>query len=241
MNTFSKHYCASHVWRLLIPCISLSMILGTVTELRSETITNAAATETPISQTLPPPPSTPPPNHTRSGGSLGDTDACDAGEPLVALVPVNNPVLTTTDDPTILLYVPDEAESIAVGEFSVLVGVDEMTRLYHGQFTLPPTPGIVSLSLPPRPDYALAEGVPYHWYVKLHCHNQTILTVDAWIQQSTAPEQPPWYDTLAEMADRLQQNPTDPQLRQQWQALLATIDADHLAEAPLLGAVTWLP
>lgn len=206
-----------------------------------------------ISQVLPPPPSTPPPNQTRSGGSLsGGENSCQrSDQPIRALVPVENPVFTASAHPTILLYVPQAAAEIAFGEFSVLVGLDETERLYQTRFTLPNTPGIVSISLPESPDYALETAVPYHWYVKLYCQGNTTsvadLEVNAWIQRSaTLPAQnlpdtnispQLWYDTLAETADRLQTAPQTPELLNQWRNLLESIAAGDLAAEPIVGAV----
>lgn len=201
---------------------------------------------------LPAPPTTPPPNRTRSGGSLNATAICgDVTEPLIALIPVENPVLTQSPHPTVLLYVPYAASEVRLGEFSVLVGLDELTRLYHTRFTLPETPGIVSISLPDQPNYALTEGELYHWYVKLYCADNVDATadleVDGWVQRvadpvAVEPETPlalptAWYDTLATVRDRLQANPNDAALQQQWRSLLTLIELEDLADAPYGGEV----
>lgn len=203
------------------------------------------------SKQLPPaPPSTPPPNRTRSGGSLGGETACVAGDQnLIALVPVQNPVVTTVDHPTFLFYVPYGANQVQYGEFSLLVGPDEMTRLYQTRFTLPDQPGVVSLSLPNSPDYALQENTSYHWYFKLYCNGSTTadVQVDGWVQRVAAtPDRQRqievaspavWYDSLATIAAGLLAEPNNNLLRAQWRILLEHIDSGSLTQAPLVGAV----
>ena len=211
-------------------------------------------------RTLPPPPSTPPPNGTRSGGSLGSSSTCvnpaQTGvqpntpthvQTLVALVPIENPVLTTSTHPTFLFYVPYGSKQVGSGEFSILVGSDETTRLYRTRFTLPETPGIVSISLPA--ETAIAKDVFYHWYFKLYCQENTSsksdLEVNGWIKRvdpigTAAPSTAmpiAWYDTIADLADRLRTSPQDIALKNRWRALLTMIHAEDLAEKSIVGAV----
>ncbi|MEM9908807.1 MAG: DUF928 domain-containing protein [Cyanobacteria bacterium P01_D01_bin.44] len=201
----------------------------------------------------PPPPSAPPPNGTRPGGGLEPEDsACSAlNEDLQALIPVENPVLTATAYPTILFYVPFGAEEVEYGEFSLLQWPAEDERLYQTRFRLPESPGIVSVTLPNMPTHALAEGQIYRWYFQLYCAGgagiQPDLTLHGAIQrvaltprraqqvQSGAPDI--WYDTLAQVAEALQTSPQDTQLRNQWQSLLALIEAEAVEDAAFVGPV----
>ncbi len=205
----------------------------------------------------PPPPSTPPPNSTRSGGSLGASSTCvnsaqtdvqTDSQTLIALVPIENPVLTTSAHPTFLFYVPYGSKQVKFGEFSVLTGSAETTRLYRTRFTLPETPGIVSISLPSNSE-AIAKDVFYHWYFKLYCQENTSsradLEVNGWVKrvepiaaQSDQTAMPVvWYDTIADLADRLRTSPQDSALKNRWRALLTLIRAEDLAEKPFVGSV----
>ena len=205
-----------------------------------------------LGQQLPPPPSTPPINTTRSGGALSASNACSSNnEPVIALVPVKNPVLTTSKYPTFLFYIPYGSKDVSFGEFSVLTWPNEVTRLYRTRFTLPETPGIVSISLPVLPKYALAESVSYHWYFKLYCKGSTSsstdIKVDGWVQRvkmnaareraisASSPEI--WYDALARLGDRLRTSPQDGELRNRWCNLLETIGSEDLAKETLVGPV----
>lgn len=82
-----------------------------------------------------------------------------------------NPVLTTTNHPTILFYILFGAGQVQFGEFSLLPRTQEQQRIYSVRFTLPKTPGIVSVTLPSRPEYALKQGESYHWYFQLYCRD----------------------------------------------------------------------
>ncbi|MBW4662275.1 MAG: DUF928 domain-containing protein [Drouetiella hepatica Uher 2000/2452] len=208
-----------------------------------------------ISQ-LPPPPWTPPPNRTRAGGSLSDAKACTSStENLLAIVPTENPVVTTLAHPTVLFYVPYGASDVQSGEFSVLVGPNEMTRLYRARFKLPSSPGIVSVKLPETADTALTLGKSYHWYFKLYCTGNTTskadLQVDGWIQrveatperdrqiQAGTPEV--WYDALAKLADHISAMPQNAQLRERWRSLLTIAGAADAVQKPIVGEVVTEP
>lgn len=210
-------------------------------------------TSTVLSQIPPPPPRTPPPNQRKPGGGLdpANPECKSTSKPLTALVPVKNPVLTTSAHPTFLFYVPHTSDDIRQGEFSLLTWPDEKTRIYKIRFTLPQTPGIVSITLPPVPDYALEAGKSYHWYFQLYCQTNTSsqpdLDVNGWVQRVTpTPEQnlqinpasDIWYDVSAHLADRLRASPQDATLRNQWVNLLQLIDSEDLAQEPFVGPVT---
>jgi Domain of Unknown Function (DUF928) len=201
-----------------------------------------------LKQLPPAPPSTPPPNRTRSGGSLSEQAMCGTGtQSLRALVPVENPVLTTETHPTFWFYVPYGSNQVQQGDFSVLVGLDEMRRLYRTRFTLPAQPGIVSIRLPDLPQYALEEKTFYHWYFKLTCQNNATEQVDGWVQRvAVTPERQQqiqaastavWYDALTLTAEQLAVDPSSAAAQTQWQTLLNAIGAEDLAEQPIIGTV----
>ena len=201
----------------------------------------------------PPPPNAPPPNGTRPGGGLEpENPACSAlNDDLHALIPIENPVLTATAYPTILFYVPFGAEEVEHGEFSLLLWPAEETRLYRTRFQLPESPGVVSVTIPEIPTNALAEGQIYRWYFQLYCTGgdgtQPDLTLHGAIQRvASTPERSQqiqmgspdiWYDALAYVANSLQTSPQDNQLRNQWQDLLALIEAETVKDAAFVGPV----
>jgi hypothetical protein len=207
-----------------------------------------------LSQAPPKPPHTPLPDNQRTpGGGLNPSNpSCKTtSKPLTALIPVKNPVLTTREHPTFLFYVPYTSDDVRVGEFSLVVGLEEKTRLYKTRFTLPQTPGIVSITLPSAPEYALEEGQYYHWYLKLYCQtntsSQASVDVNGWVQRvalnpererqikAAAPDV--WYDALANLALSLRASPQDARLRNDWANLLKSIGSEDLAQEPLVGPV----
>jgi Domain of Unknown Function (DUF928) len=205
-----------------------------------------------LAKDRPNPPPKPPPNQGKPGGGLNTAkQSCrNSTESLTALVPVQNPVLTTTGRPTLLFYVADAPADIRQGKFMIFTQ-DDKTRIYETQFTLPQAPGIISIRLPESSKAALEVGQSYHWYFKLYCQGSKSaaadLDINGWIQRVAAtPDrqrlieagQPDiWYDALANLAQRLQANPQDPVLKERWRTLLKSIEMEHLATKPLLSTV----
>lgn len=204
---------------------------------------------------LPAPPADPPPppNQRTPGGGLNSfKQDCSSSSnlPLTALIPVDQHTLSAVDTPTLLFYIPDRPENIVRGEFSLSTS-DEKQRLYQLKFTLPQTPGIVSIRLPKLPQYDLKPGQLYRWYFKLECRSTSDTTpnldINGWIQRAANPSATQqqadtttpliWYDTIATLAAQRQAAPENPDLKQRWQQLLTSIDLEHLATAPFVGPV----
>jgi Domain of Unknown Function (DUF928) len=234
-----------HLLINLIGLVSFSLLMG------GEVI-SVPAPQTPPrvqpSRRLPLPPSTPPPNRTRSGGSLSDTQVCrNSPESLMALIPVENPVLTVSQQPTLFFYLPYGSAAVESAELSILVGLDESTRLTQTPLVLPENPGIARLRLP----VPLAEGTPYHWYLKINCAgNQSSkpnMQVDGWVQRVAAtPERDRqinagtpeiWYDAFSTLADRLAVAPQDPKLRETWRNLLTAAGAAEVEQKAIVGEI----
>ena len=200
----------------------------------------------PITKPPAPPPSIPP-NKVKPGGGLElFQQSCSSNDrAFTALVPIENPVLTTDTHPTLLFYIPDAADEIHHGEFT-LVTADEKSTIYSDRLTLPNTPGIVTIQLPQTTEYALQSGL-YHWYFKLYCQTdaslQTYVDVHGWVKKvSSTPEKQRqiinaepqiWYDSLANVANNLAATPNNPTLQQQWLDLLKAIDLEDLAKTPI--------
>ncbi|MEA5516756.1 DUF928 domain-containing protein [Nodularia sp. UHCC 0506] len=203
------------------------------------------------------PPRTPPPNKTKPGGGLNPSKQSCNGKngSLTPLIPVKNPVLTVSAHPTILFYTPDKSEDIEYGEFSI-VTQDEKTRVYKKiRFILPnKTPGIVSVSLPQLSEIELVEGQYYHWYLKIYCKgnadSKSKLDVNGWVQrvpftsekqkQIESGDSNIWYDSLANLAQKLESSPEDISLRKKWINLLTTIGQEDLSQKPIIGKVVVL-
>ncbi len=200
-----------------------------------------------LSQSRPKPPPRLPPNRTRPGGGLNPAkQACKAEEQsLTALLPEENPVLSASPYPTFLFYVPDSSDDISSMEFSLFT-MDEKQRIFSSRFDPQEIPGVVSVSIPEEPEYALEAGQPYRWYFKVYCSSDTgedgePVTVDGWINRvsNTAERQSQveavspevWYDSLALVARQLRTSPEDSVWRNHWLSLLERVGLEDLAEA----------
>jgi hypothetical protein len=221
---------------VVLSAIVLSWQLGVVT---SQTVDKNH-----LSTKRPAPPPRIPPNKVKPGGGLdfGQQACSSEAESLIALIPIENPVLTTQSYPSFLFYVPDHSSAISYGEFS-LFSTDEKTRVYSTNIAFESTPGIVKINLPPSPQYALKEDQTYHWYLKIYCKNKsdssTFLDVDGWIErvpltpnrasQIRAASPDVWYDAIALAAKNLIATPQDFTAREHWLKLLQHINQEHLS------------
>lgn len=198
----------------------------------------------------------PPKGRRVPGGDLDPTNPnCKkTSQPLTVLVPANSQGTTTSEGLTLWFYVPYAPEDIASAEF-LLVNRDETEYVYETRFTLPKTPGIVSISLPLSAKSSLEAGKDYHWYLRFKCKGSTSnasdLEMDGWVQRTVptpsttnridtaTPEI--WYDAVNNLANRLLATPQDPKLKQEWRDLLKSVGLSHLASEPLIGSVKISP
>lgn len=206
-----------------------------------------------LSQTPPTPPDTPlPDNKPKPGGGL-DPAKLSCNQPnkqLLVLLPTKQPVLTTSDTPTLLVYNPDRAEDILYGEFW-MNSLDEKTRIYPKTRFKLATQGIFSLNLPKLAKNSLQENQFYAWYLKIYCNDKTPkepnLDVHGWVKKvAMTPERQKqidtgnpeiWYDSLFSVAERLRKSPNDTTIQKYWLNLLNFIGVQNLATEPLAGEV----
>lgn len=216
-----------------------------------------------------PPSTNPPDTNSPSTGTLDPSDPCRSDTiHLAALAPPNNsfsdypeldkyPLLTMSEYPTFLFYVPYSQSQVRYGEFSIHEWPnEEASRPYSANFSFPPTPGIVSLSVPSNSGYKLTDGKDYRWRLKLYCGPGNTASdyvivrgtmrkitrsteAEAFVSEF-APEV--WYDSVASLATELQSSNSS-SLRNQWSNLMNLIyfeDADSSEFTPELirGAAT---
>ncbi|MEM7757966.1 MAG: DUF928 domain-containing protein [Cyanobacteria bacterium P01_A01_bin.40] len=186
-----------------------------------------------------------PPNKVKPGGGLDfNQQSCDnTNQSLTALVPIDNPVLTSKAYPSFLFYIPDPSAKISHGEFSILTA-DEKKRIYQTSVTFTETPGIIKVEIPSFSQHALEIGQIYHWYFKIYCQDAPekarFLNVDGWIKRvSLTPEiesklekSTPdiWYDAIAKEARNIIINPLNLTTRDRWLRLMQYINQEQLAD-----------
>lgn len=195
----------------------------------------------------------PPPGRRVPGGDLDPTNPnCKkTSQPLTAIVPANSQGKITSERFTLWFYVPYTPEDITSAEFSIL-NRDETEYVYQTLFTLPKTPGIVSISLPLSAKNSLETGKFYRWYLKFKCKgsktNTPDIEMDGWVQrilskpssitnQINTATSDVWYDDVNNLANRILAFPQDTKLKQEWTDLLKSVGLSHLAQEPLIGPV----
>lgn len=167
---------------------------------------------------------------------------------LVSLTPQRAGSLgyTTSDRPTLWVYNP-----FNFSENSARLEVDNAAREeiqdYETHVIGPlDSPGIISL---PFPDDVppLAVGEIYRWHFLMYCgnvaHEGRPLTVSGSImrvEHETVPEHQIWYDRLTEVGTAFRNDPTNPELANQWTDLMRYVDEeiDSLANQPIQDCCT---
>lgn len=180
------------------------------------------------------------------GSQIADVikDDCPSTEyPLIALMPSVNWSRTYTSNPTFWIYVPYTATQAPRGEFIFRDRRNpDPNRLdIEIEFTLPETPGFVSVTLPETAP-TLDTNTEYYWAFNLYCGADatTPLIVDGWVQRFEPGEDLSqqlevgdnwsdyrlyrdnfiWLDAIdALMQERLAQ-PNNPDLETEWLNLL---------------------
>jgi len=188
-------------------------------------------------------------------GSRGDCPPVDVLT--TGLIPEKNVGLTVDESPSFWFFVPYKRTDTPIGEF---VLQDETNNdVYRTNFTLPNTPGVVSLKLPST--VALAVNTDYQWYFKLYCSKQQLsnpIFVHGWVQRiplkpelasllksATTPRQRIaiyaengiWYSALSELANLRLAEPKNPIFANDWANLLQDIGLADLASKPIVAEV----
>ncbi|MEM9215882.1 MAG: DUF928 domain-containing protein [Cyanobacteria bacterium P01_F01_bin.150] len=123
--------------------------------------------------------------YTGNGTSTDARGSClGVDVPLVALIPDINHGRSLASQPTLWFYVPYSSETISRGIF-LLQNRDHDNVIAPLEFTLPGTPGFVSLTLPPSAQ-SLKANEAYRWYFELYCadNNESPIYVNGWIEKT---------------------------------------------------------
>jgi Domain of Unknown Function (DUF928) len=177
--------------------------------------------------------------------------------PVTALVSNQGKDFTLSAYPTFWVYVPYTAAQLSHVEFILLSGNERQT-LYQSTVQLTDQPGMIKLSIPNDPKYALQPNQTYRWRLHLDCHPDKSadpdVTIDAWVRRvtpdakltaqlrsSSEPEQiyranQIWYDAIDQSADRHFANPANAKTQQNWQQLLQSLNLSEIQQVPLRGA-----
>ena len=181
--------------------------------------------------------------------AAGSRDSCEGmnEKELTALVPKNNG-LTISEYPTLWIYIPNESKNVRYSEL-VLQNEKEGTEIARIPYELQETPGIVSVTIPPKPEYSLKTNTIDRWYFTVICNNRKRYSVGGFIQGVTLDSAEHnydsylnkgiWYDALTDLAERLRLDPEDLKLQQDWTDLMNAkgVDLEQLAEEFKFGSL----
>ncbi|BAZ21343.1 hypothetical protein NIES4073_22210 [Kalymmatonema gypsitolerans NIES-4073] len=210
-------------------------------------------------------------NFPRNGAPIGRRqggarrNGCpNLNQSVTALVPgeatVNEAIsflaLTVSEYPTFWVYLPDLPTNLRSGEF---IFQDEKGKnIYKTPLTLPEKSGVIGITLPQNPQYALKQDNKYQWYFKVYCGNPENTSdyyyVKAWVQKvaltpnlesqlkAAKPKEYTayavnqiWQDAVTNLADMRRTNSGSAVLTQDWIDLLKAIGLQEFATAPIVG------
>ena len=188
------------------------------------------------------------PNDQTAAGSRGACEGINDKE-LTALVPKNEGrTLTIAVYPTSWVYIPYESKNVKYAEL-VLQNEAEQKEIDRIPYELQETPGIVSVTIPPKPEYSLETSNIDRWYFRVVCNNENRYAVGGFIQRVTLDSVEHnygsylsnyiWYDALTDLAQSLRLAPQDRKLQQDWNNLMTAkgVGLEQLAEEFMFGSV----
>ncbi len=186
-----------------------------------------------------------------AGGSRALQEKCFSGQnPLTAVVPNSNIGLTTQANPTVFFYVPQTSATLE------LVFKDQ-DKEYKQIYKSSEKGGIVSI---PFNQVSLEVDKVYRWSFSIICNPkerskdkivegaimrvQTVPQLASKLATTASPQERAnlyaeagiWQDSLASLAQSLSSNPSNRELKAEWEALLTSksVGLDNLVSEPLL-------
>ncbi|MBW4562704.1 MAG: DUF928 domain-containing protein [Mojavia pulchra JT2-VF2] len=201
----------------------------------------------------------------RQGGARRTGTQCpDLKTPITALVPGEETLnesesflaLTVSEYPTFWVYVPHLPTNLRTGEF---VFQDEKGKdIYRTPLTLADKPGVIGISLPPSPQYALKQGSKYQWYFKVYCGapqtTSEYFYVKAWVQRIALTSELKtqlntskpgeyvayavnyiWQDAVTNLAQMHRTNSSSRVVAEDWTNLLTSVGLSEFASAPIVA------
>lgn len=181
--------------------------------------------------------------------------------PLIALMP-EGPVLTSTQTPTLLFYIPtiSNPQKVQV-EFVLRDHQDQL--VYETTFPVSGQGGIVSFKIPTTESFkGLESNQYYHWYLSIiydPLKRDQDQLVEGWLSyrplepalasqlaQATPLEKVQlyqkhnlWHEAFYTLAQLKQNHPEDGVISEKWRELLESITLDMIASEPLLKSTTF--
>jgi hypothetical protein len=174
------------------------------------------------------------------GTSRPEATCPKTNKPLTALVANKGSDYTRSEYPTFWFYIPYTPDRISNMEFLLLNGKEDRT-VYRTAIALTQKPGIIKITIPSSPQYAIKANENYRWYFMLDCEpdrsDEPDRVVDGWVQRKpTNFQQEFWYDTIANLAERYAANPENSEIKAAWVNLLKSLGYSWVVPESFVGS-----
>ncbi|MEA5503925.1 DUF928 domain-containing protein [Halotia wernerae UHCC 0503] len=202
------------------------------------------------------------PTGRRKGGAGRNPDCPTSLTRLTALVPGNQEksVLASTvaENPTFWFYIPQLPETARSADFVLHLSEDgkDVQNVYRKPLTLSRKPGIISITTPSQPQYALKANQKYHWYFEIYCGDRQTTSdnffVDGFVQRQLLTQalesqlkaaKPKeyiaysayqiWHDTVNNLGQLRRANPQNASINKDWVELLSVVGLQDLTKEPI--------
>lgn len=212
---------------------------------------------------LPAPPDTGSPEEDFSAGGTRDGNQLKQicgkkSQEILYLLGNNNRELTLSAHPTFWFYVPEGVNNKAQINF-VLVELETGKKIYARPVQLPEQAGMLGISIPSKPEYALSTQINYRWSLEINCtelEQEPVIALQGWLYRSlshtdlqdrlavTPDEQKHTvylqhnllYDALNHLVKLSIAQPQNNHLRTAWNQLLMELGWQDLAKQSTLKA-----
>jgi Domain of Unknown Function (DUF928) len=190
----------------------------------------------------------------RGGGKCGVSHSSDSvttvDNKLTPLLPSGKLGITTSPNPTFMVYVPQSSAKAI--EFTL--ENQKGDGIYQTTVNLQSTPAVVSVPLP-KDEGQLEVGKDYKWIVSLQCQPSSTgdpfesglvrrIQLDISLTKKLNAAKPldkielygksgVWFEAVGNLAALRRDQPKNPQLHQAWKDLLESVGLDSIANAPL--------
>ncbi len=112
-----------------------------------------------------------------------------------------NREFTLSAYPTFWFYIPNSLEKVSQLKFEVKE-LETGKKVYHRTVSATKMSGVIGISIPPEPQYAVAPNVNYSWSVEVDCKNsnhESVMLLEGWLHR--LPLNPDLQNQLAAVPD----------------------------------------
>ncbi|HBL11617.1 MAG TPA: hypothetical protein DD379_09455 [Cyanobacteria bacterium UBA11162] len=208
----------------------------------------------------PEPPETGTPSGDPTPGTTRPEATCpETSKPLTALLANNGSDFTVSEYPTFWFYVPYAPNQISTIEF-LLLDERERKTIYQTSVKLTERPGLIKITIPSEPQYALKLNENYRWRLNLDCEPDTTvepdLMLNGWIQRIPITSQLEnqleavkpkeyiayqdngiWYDAITNLAQLHSADPENREFAQDWANFLESLGSNWVIQEPFVDSV----